>query len=74
MKWFLIVLMMSSVLISSEIGRYQLSVSTAVSGKGQVFVVEAIIDTKTGEVVKRNKILLSRYKKNAKITLFYEGK
>ena len=66
MKWFLIVLLMASFLMSEEIGRYQLSVSTAVSGKGKVYVVEAVIDTKTGEVVKRNKILLSKYIKRKK--------
>ena len=66
MKWFLIVLLMASFLMSEEIGRYQLSVSTAVSGKGKVYVVEAVIDTKTGEVVKRNKILLSEYIKRKK--------
>ena len=61
MKWFLIVLMMASFLMSEEIGRYQLSVSTAVSGKGNVYVIEAVIDTKTGEIVKRNKISLYNY-------------
>ena len=66
MKWFLIVLLMALFLMSEEIGRYQLSVSTAVSGKGKVYVVEAVIDTKTGEVVKRNKILLSKYIKRKK--------
>ena len=66
MKWFLIVLLMASFLMSEEIGRYQLSVSTAVSKKGKVYVVEAVIDTKTGEVVKRNKILLSKYIKRKK--------
>ena len=51
MKWFLIVLLMASFLMSEEIGRYQLSVSTAVSKKGKVYVVEAVIDTKTGKSV-----------------------
>ena len=66
MKRFLIILLMISFMMSEEIGRYQLSVSTAVSGKGKVYVVEAVIDTKTGEVVKRNKILLSKYIKRKK--------
>ena len=57
---------MASFLMSEEIGRYQLSVSTAISKKGKVYVVEAVIDTKTGEIVKRNKILLSKYKKRKK--------
>ena len=38
MKWFLMVLLMTSFLMSEEIGRYQLSVSTAVSKKGKVYV------------------------------------
>ena len=61
MKWFLIVLLMASFLMSEEIGRYQLAVSTAVTKKGNVYVVEAVIDTKTGEIVKRNKISLYNY-------------
>ena len=52
---------MASFLMSEEIGRYQLSVSTAVAGKGNVYVIEAVIDTKTGEIVKRNKISLYNY-------------
>ena len=66
MKWFLIFLLMASFLMSEEIGRYQLAVSTAVSVKGKVYVVEAVIDTKTGEIIKRNKILLSKYIKRKK--------
>ena len=61
MKWFLMVLLMASFLMSEEIGRYQLSVSTAISKKGKVYVVEAVIDTKTGKVIKRNKISLYEY-------------
>ena len=37
---------MSSFLMSEEIGRYQLSISTAVSKKGKVYVVETVIDRK----------------------------
>ena len=61
MKWFLMVLLMASFLMSEEIGRYQLSVSTAVSKKGKIYVVEAVIDTKTGKIIKRNKISLYDY-------------
>ena len=67
MKWFLMVLLMASFLMSEEIGRYQLSVSTAISKKGKVYVVEAVIDTKTGKVVERNKISLYDYGKNKAI-------
>ena len=64
MKRFLIGLILMSFLISSdmEIGRYQLTVSSLTSSKGKVYVVETVLDTKTGKIVDRNKILLSRYK------------
>ena len=68
MKRFLVGLMMISFLISSdvedaEVGRYQLTVSSLTSSKGKVYVVETVLDTKTGKIVARNKILLSRYNK-----------
>ena len=34
-----------------EVGRYQLSTTTAISKKGSVYVVETVIDTKTGTIV-----------------------
>ena len=75
MKWFLIVLLMASFLMSEEIGRYQLSVSTAVSKKGKVYVVETVIDTKTGKIVKRKKKKASMYKlpyKGSRGQMIYE--
>ena len=39
-----------------------------VSGKGNVYVIEAVIDTKTGEIVKRNKISLYNYNSTTTIT------
>ena len=45
-----------------EVGRYQLSTTTAISKKGSVYVVETVIDTKTGKIVKRKKISLSKYR------------
>jgi len=69
MKRLLISLMLISFLITSpvnveekEVGRYQLSTTTAISKKGLIYVVETVIDTKTGTVVKRKKISLSKYK------------
>ena len=62
MKRFIIGLMMISFLISAdveekEVGRYQLAVSTYQSPKtGKVYIVETVLDTKTGKVVKRKKI------------------
>ena len=68
MKWLLISLLMVSLLISApekvekEVGRYQLSTTTAISKKGSVYVVETVIDTKTGTIVRRKKISLSKYR------------
>ena len=62
MKWFLMVLLMASFLMSEEIGRYQLSVSTAVSKKGKIYIVETVLDTRTGKVVKRKRIYHTKYK------------
>ena len=65
MKRFLISLFLISFLISSdvEIGRYQLTVSMAISQKGKVYVIETVLDTKTGKIVDRKKISLSTYQK-----------
>ena len=61
--------MLISLLISApkkveeqEVGRYQLSTTTAISKKGSVYVVETVIDTKTGTIVRRKKISLSKYR------------
>ena len=68
MKRLLISLLLVSLLISApekvekEVGRYQLSTTTAISKKGSVYVVETVIDTKTGKIVKRKKISLSKYR------------
>ena len=53
---------MVSFLMSEEIGRYQLQIATYTSKKGFVYVVEAVLDTKTGKVVKRKRIKASAYK------------
>ena len=68
MKRLLISLLLVSFLISApekvekEVGRYQLSTTTAISKKGSVYVVETVIDTKTGTIVRRKKISLSKYR------------
>ena len=54
MKKFLLVLLMASFLMSNdvkEIGRYQLETLTFTSKKGTVYIVETVLDTKTGKVV-----------------------
>ena len=64
MKRFLVVLMLISFLMPTdmEVGRYQLTVSSITSAKGKVYVVETVLDTKTGKVVKRRKKKASSYK------------
>ena len=67
MKRFLIGLLLVSFLVSAEpekkeIGRYQLAVSTYTSQKGKVYIVETVLDTKTGKVIKRKKIYHTKYK------------
>ena len=68
MKRLLISLLLISFLISAtekvekeEVGRYQLEVTTYTL-KGKVYIVEAVLDTKTGKVIKRRKIRSSKYK------------
>jgi len=48
--------------IEKEIGRYQLETITYESKKGTVFIVETVLDTKTGKVVMRRKKKASSYK------------
>jgi hypothetical protein len=66
MKKLLIGLMLMSFLISAdvekEVGRYQLETVVYESKKGKIYIVETILDTKTGKVVKRRKIYHTKYK------------
>ena len=68
MKRLLVFLLLVSLVIpenkmvEAEIGRYQLAVSTFTSIKGKVYIVETVIDTKTGEIIKRKKIHHTKYK------------
>ncbi len=79
MKRFLMGLILISFLISSEtekeIGRYQLETLTYTSKKGTVYIVETILDTKTGKIVKRQKKKASSYKlpyKGSRGQMIYE--
>tara|TARA_E500000331_G_C16650334_1_gene452581 strand:+ start:40 stop:267 length:228 start_codon:yes stop_codon:yes gene_type:complete len=72
-------LILISFLISSEtekeIGRYQLETLTYTSKKGTVYIVETILDTKTGKIVKRQKKKASSYKlpyKGSRGQMIYE--
>ena len=79
MKRFLMCLILVSFLISTEpenkIGRYQLETLTYTSQKGTVYIVETILDTKTGKIVKRKKKKASSYKlpyKGSRGQMIYE--
>ena len=66
MKKFILIIVFSSFLFSSDIenkvGKYQLSTVTYISKKGTVYIVETVLDTQTGDVIKRRKIKASTYK------------
>jgi len=79
MKGLLISFILISFLISAdvekEVGRYQLETTTYTSKKGTVYIVETILDTKTGKVVTRRKKKSSSYKlpyKNTKGKMIHE--
>ena len=68
MKRFLIGLMLMSFMVSAEpqkeeIGRYKIEITTYVSKKGSVFVLETIFDTKSGKVVERKRFYHTNYGK-----------
>ena len=77
MKNLLISLLLISFLVSAEteIGRYQLETTTYINKKGTVYIVETILDTKSGKVVVRRKKKASSYKlpyKNNRGKTIYE--
>ena len=49
-----------------EVGRYKIEITTYVSKKGSVFVLETIFDTKTGKVVDRKRFYHTKYGKKRK--------
>ena len=66
MKKFLIGLLLVSFMVSAEpkkeeVGRYKIEITTYVSKKGSVFVLETIFDTKTGKVVDRKRFYHTKY-------------
>ena len=70
MKKFLIGLLLVSFLVSAEtkevkkeVGRYKIEVTTYVSKKGNVYVLETIFDTKTGKVIERKRFYHTKYGK-----------
>ena len=70
MKRFLIGLILISFLVSAEpekkyVGRYQVATTTYTSPKtGKLYIVETVIDTKTGEIIKRKRFYYTKYKKD----------
>ena len=64
MRNFLIVTLLSlSFLFSAEnTNRYDLETVVYINKKGTTYIVETVLDTYTGEVVKRRKIKASAYK------------
>ena len=70
MKRFLIGLLLVSFMVSAktivekkEVGRYKIEVTTYVSKKGNVYVLETIFDTKLGKVVERKRYYHTNYGK-----------
>ena len=65
-KFIMILFLLVSLVIPKdemvEAGRYQLAVSVYESKKGVTYIVETVLDTKTGKVVVRRKKKASRYK------------
>ena len=72
MKKLLIGLLLVSFMVSAEpekkeeVGRYKIEITTYVSKKGNVYVLETIFDTKTGKVVDRKRFYHTKYRKKKK--------
>ena len=72
MKKLLMGLMLVSFMVSAEpekkeeVGRYKIEITTYVSKKGNVFVLETIFDTKTGKVIDRKRYYHTNYGKKRK--------
>ena len=74
MNKLLILIIFISMLFSAEvtddkkyIGRYQVATTTFTSPKtGKLYIVETIIDTKTGEIIKRKRFYYTKYKKDVR--------
>ena len=70
MKKLLMGLLLVSFMVSAktivekeEIGRYKIEVTTYVSKKGNIYVLETIFDTKLGKVVERKRYYHTNYGK-----------
>ena len=65
MKRLLIGLLLVSFLVSAEteIGRYKVDVTTYVSKKGSIYILETTYDTTTGKVIDRKRFYHTKYGK-----------
>ena len=52
--------------IKEEVGRYKIEVTTYVSKKGNIYVLETIFDTKTGKVIERKRFYHTKYRNKKK--------
>ena len=71
MKKLMIGLLLVSFMVSAEpekkeVGRYKIEVTTYVSKKGNIYVLETIFDTKTGKVIDRKRFYHTKYRKKKK--------
>ena len=76
MKKLLIGLLLVSFMVSAEpekkeVGRYKIEVTTYVSKKGNVYILETIFDTKTGKVIDRKRFYHTKYRKKKKWDFWY---
>ena len=65
MKKLLIGLLLVSFMVSAEpeIGRYKVDVTTYVSKKGNIYILETTYDTTTGKVIDRKRFYHTKYGK-----------
>ena len=65
MKKLLIGLLLVSFMVSAEpekeVGRYKVEVTTYVSKKGNIYVLETVFDTKLGKVIERKRFYHTKY-------------
>ena len=65
-KLIITLLMLSIVIATPEtkevVGRYQIEVTTYTTPKNKIYILETVLDTKTGKIVSRKKIYHTNYK------------
>lgn len=64
MKYLILIIFCITLLHSEEnvIGRYDLETAVYTNKKGTVYIIETVLDTKTGKVIIRRKKKASSYK------------